>query len=371
MKMKTLKYVLPVIGAVLWTEPCYSFGFPSFDMAEVAGTIKGVITSNMSLLSTGTSTAATAQMLLEKGEGVSSLLKFKDETVEKIKKEAKIAKRDKAASQKAKQRAKQLKKMGEDDAGKVKESADTTKKGVNDVQNTYENIAQKEKVTSSTNSTNSTTYDNSLQNVNVQEEVNVEKVESEKTATMPVNTNERVNSERTFKSMVQPTFDKEANMSIVSRTSYAQSGLTDDGTFVYSDIIAEKCGLDFKDAENEDKVKDCIKTWVLCMHQEDAELALECKDLYQKAMHDQVSADLASSINDKKYATTFEDEVAGDLENKSSAATTEREEGSVSAAISRANQEVLLRMMNAMSSNLIQSSLLAVEQIDASYYEEE
>ncbi|MBE6451006.1 MAG: hypothetical protein E7016_03465 [Alphaproteobacteria bacterium] len=367
MKMKTLKYLLPVIGAVLWTEPCYSLGFPSFDMAEVAGTIKGVITSNMSLLSTGTSTAATAQMLLEKGEGVSSLLKFKDETVEKVKKEAKIAKRDKAASQKAAQRAKQLKKMGEDVSGKVKESADTIKKGVNDVQN----IAQKEKVTSSTSSTNSTTDDNSLQNVNVQEEVNVEKVESEKTATMPVNTNERVNSERTFKSMVQPTFDKEANMSIVSRTSYAQSGLTDDGTFVYSDIIAEKCGLDFKDAENEDKVKDCIKTWVLCMHQEDAELALECKDLYQKAMHDQVSADLASSINDKKYATTFEDEVAGDLENKSSAATTEREEGSVSAAISRANQEVLLRMMNAMSSNLIQSSLLAVEQIDASYYEEE
>ena len=49
---------------MLWTPPCYSFGFPTFDIAEVAGTIKGVITSVQSLTSTVQSTANQAKELL-------------------------------------------------------------------------------------------------------------------------------------------------------------------------------------------------------------------------------------------------------------------------------------------------------------------
>ena len=85
-KLQNLKYTIPVMGIMFWVTPCYSFGFPTFDIAEVAGTIKGVTTSNMSLMSTTSSTASTAQMVIEKGEGVSSLLKFKDDAVEKAKK---------------------------------------------------------------------------------------------------------------------------------------------------------------------------------------------------------------------------------------------------------------------------------------------
>ncbi|MBQ8870116.1 MAG: hypothetical protein IJ019_01920 [Alphaproteobacteria bacterium] len=484
MKNKCLKYVITVAGTMFWSSYAYSFGFPTFDIAEVAGTIKGVTTSNMSLVSTGTSTAATGQMLVEKGDGISSMLKFKDDAAEQAKKAAKNAKKAKARAEKAAKRAKKLEELKQfaadakdvvNTAVMVGVAAQTTYNMISDEVEEYnsskENENQQETSSNATQSVpiakdtirqgevNSSTVKNMNNNsvavssgrtfksqsldvekvvVEKQNQVvkidevnelqrvmksqpnnvesqskslsdtvrevgqiknNVPNVQEKQSAVKEIsdtklsdkvknavdNTNNAskmpVNARpiRTFKSVAKASPDKEANNEynyrFSSKVSYAQagfaSGMTDDGTFVYSDIIADKCGLDFKDAGDEDKVEECIKTWVLCMNQEDAELSLACRKEYQKAMHDQVAADLASSINDKKYATTFDDEVAADLENKSAATTTEREEGSFSAAVSRANQEVLLRMMNAMSSQLLQGSLLAIDQIDPSYYEEE
>ena len=504
-KLQNLKYTIPVMGIMFWVTPCYSFGFPTFDIAEVAGTIKGVTTSNMSLVSTTSSTASTAQMLIEKGEGVSSLLKFKDEAVEKAKKAADEAKKAKTKAEKAAKAAKRAEELGimqkeekktdsqkkdetkEQKASVVEEKQEikpvkTVQDGEQNMASAVKEIEEKDTVKAVTQvdrtfktqtvekdeikevavkpETDLDANDDKLSNKDglvtttvdsmsgvaeipqnqgdskLNEKIAIDSVKQpitslngdlsqieaapqaqlgsisssnadvvqaqpikqldtlggKATVSQPnVGTSSGAVSkspapvlnakpQRAFKQSVLNVSDKYASnehtYKISSRSSFAQmgcpkaSGLTDDGTFVFSDIIAEKCCLDYKDAEDEDKVRDCLKTWVECMNQEDGTKSLECIELYRKAMHDQVSADLSLSINNKKYASTFQVEVMGDIEKKSNAATTEREEGSSAAIVNTANQEVLLRMMNAMASQVLQTSFLAVEQIDASYYEE-
>ena len=107
------------------------------------------------------------------------------------------------------------------------------------------------------------------------------------------------------------------------------------------------------------------------MHNPKKEEALACREEYKKAMHEQIAADLSSSINDKKYASSFETDVAEDLESKSTALTNEREEVAYVGEVNKANQELLLKLMHSMSSRVAQEALRAIEQIDASHYDEE
>ena len=103
----------------------------------------------------------------------------------------------------------------------------------------------------------------------------------------------------------------------------------------------------------------------------DSLAALSCKDEYKKAMHEQVAADLARSLSDKEYSNSFEQDVAEDLEKKSTELSSERDDIAYVGEIGKANQELVLRLMNSMSSRLLQESLRAVELLDASYYDKE
>ena len=92
-KMKSIKYAaLLYTGLMLWTPPCYSFfPWPTFDVAEVAATIKGYVTSTQSMISTVQSTAIEFKKLSSIGDGKSSVkLFFNPEELKKIK-DAKLA----------------------------------------------------------------------------------------------------------------------------------------------------------------------------------------------------------------------------------------------------------------------------------------
>lgn len=474
-KLKAFRYIVPVcLGIMLWTPPCYSFGFPSFDIAEVAGTIKGVVTSAQSYVSTVQSTISQGKELLALGDGLGSIMKFKDEALEAARKATKEAKKLKNLERLKDLRTKieggisTVKSKVEETKDQMGGMVDQAKSKVSDVTDKVQDIKGGDKLEGvvALNNTKTTTTEgispSSVGEINANKVINLSsnssdrafstagtvsgiasvtapisqpaamptptpvakpisqpvaistpaKVQalSDKTVntaaslknptvdmknvnigkdlgkptinTLPVNKTTPVVSKpklnampskgaRTFKST-----QSEINYNTSSKTSFAQlssfkGGTTDDGRFVFSDIFAAKCNLSFEDAENEDKVKECFKTWVLCMSNPKKEEALACREEYKKAMHEQVAADLAASINDKKYASSFDTDVAEDLQSKATSLTNEREEVSYVGEVNKANQELLLRLMHSMSSRIVQDTLLAIEQIDASHYDED
>ena len=149
-----------------------------------------------------------------------------------------------------------------------------------------------------------------------------------------------------------------------------KTGTNNDGKFIYSDIIANKCGINF-DEVDEDKIKECVKIWVLGMGDPNAETATEWKNQYSEALRDHVAGNLADAMVKKNYSASFDTEVADDLDNKSQALSNEREEISFSGKTTQTNQEIMIRLMEAMTSQAITKSWSSVAQIDKSYYEEE
>ena len=171
---------------------------------------------------------------------------------------------------------------------------------------------------------------------------------------------------------------EEQNVSYIYKTSsaYAQvscssfkTGTTDEGKFIYSDIIANTCCLNF-DELDEDKVAECIKTWVMGINDPNAETATEWKKQYTSSLHDHVAADLNKALEQKNYSANFETEVADDLENKSEALTTEREEVSFAGNVNQVNQEIIIRLMEAMTGQVVTEAWSAVNTLELSYYED-
>ena len=167
------------------------------------------------------------------------------------------------------------------------------------------------------------------------------------------------------------------SFSYISRNSlaYAQlqstfkTGTNNDGKFIYSDIIANKCGMNF-DEISEEKVAECVKIWVLGMNDANAETAAEWKDLYKNALHDHVASDVNKALEQKNYSANFDTEIADDLENKADALTNEREEVSFSGQVSQVNQEIIIRLMEAQTGQVVTESLSAVNSLERDYYDE-
>ena len=149
-----------------------------------------------------------------------------------------------------------------------------------------------------------------------------------------------------------------------------KTGTNDDGKFIYSDIIANKCGINFDEVE-EEKVIECVKTWVLGMNDANAETAADWKKEYNKAKRDHVAADLAMALTQKNYSASFDTEVADDLDSKSEALTNEREEISFVGKVAQTNQEVIIRLMEAMTGQAVTEAWSAIEIMDKDYYDEE
>ena len=149
-----------------------------------------------------------------------------------------------------------------------------------------------------------------------------------------------------------------------------KTGTNDDGKFIYSDIIANKCGINF-DEVDEEKVIACVKTWVLGMNDANAETATDWKNEYNKAKRDHVAADLAMALTQKNYSASFSSEVADDLDSKSEALTNEREEISFVGKVAQTNQEVIIRLMEAMTGQAITDAWSAIGIMDKDYYDGE
>lgn len=195
------------------------------------------------------------------------------------------------------------------------------------------------------------------------------------------NTETKVKSSSSTSSEVKSIGDKTSFNDVFSSTNrytlaFAQmqesfkTGTNNDGKFIYSDIIATKCGMNF-DEVSEEKVAECVKVWVLGMNDNNAETATDWQNLYKKALHDHVAADVNKSLEQKNYSANFETKIADDLENKSEALTNEREEVSFSGQVNQVNQEIIIRLMEAQTSQVVTEALTAVTTLEKDYYGEE
>jgi len=165
------------------------------------------------------------------------------------------------------------------------------------------------------------------------------------------------------------------SMKLDSSLAFAQmssfkTGTNDDGKFIFSDEIANKCGMNY-DKFSEDDVANCVKTFVMGLNHDNAQDAQEWLKVYKNSLHDHYAADLATALLQKGYSASFESEVADDLDNKSEALASEREEISFAGKINQVNQEVIIRLMEAMAGQVVTDSWAAIENLDRRYYEDE
>ena len=149
-----------------------------------------------------------------------------------------------------------------------------------------------------------------------------------------------------------------------------KTGTTDEGRFIFPDKIAEKCELNYDEATDE-KIAECIRIWVLDMHNENASDATEAKNQYSYALGQQMGNTIGTSWTHKAYAATFDTAVADDLESKSSTTTTERDILTMVGEVNRANQEVLIRLLDSYASKVMTEALESVPNLDDSFFREE
>ena len=117
-RIMNLGYVILVcIGITFSASPCHAFGFPTFDIAEVGGTIKGVVTDVQSLVSTVQSTISQSKLLQSIGDAVGAVSKFRDENAEKIRQTMQAARRLQNNERLAKLRKKLEEKYGNEGEG--------------------------------------------------------------------------------------------------------------------------------------------------------------------------------------------------------------------------------------------------------------
>ena len=172
------------------------------------------------------------------------------------------------------------------------------------------------------------------------------------------------------------TSEKSASYQINMPMAFAQlgggvkTGYTDMGKFVFSDTLAMECGMGVEDVE-EGKVAECVKMWVMGMSDPNAVVAAEWKKKFMQARHDHVTQDLASALTQKSYSAAFQTEVAEDMEKKAEATSNERDQISYNGKVNQTNQEIILRLMEGMTSQLVTDSLQAIERLDRSYYEQD
>lgn len=146
-----------------------------------------------------------------------------------------------------------------------------------------------------------------------------------------------------------------------------KTGTTDDGKFIYSDIFATKCGMEVKDLSDKN-ISECIKKWVEGMHDPNAEIAAEWRRLYKNVQHDHIANDLAVALTQKNYSANFAT-VSEDLEKKAGALTNEREEISFSGNVGIVNQEIIIRLMEAMTGQVVTDSINAINYLERDYYD--
>ena len=125
--------------------------------------------------------------------------------------------------------------------------------------------------------------------------------------------------------------------------------------------------MEVKDLSDKN-IDECIKKWVLGMHDPNAEIAAEWRRLYKTVQHDHIANDLAVALTQKNYSANLTT-VSEDLEKKAGALTNEREEISFSGNVGIVNQEIIIRLMEAMTGQVVTDSINAINYLERDYYE--
>lgn len=162
--------------------------------------------------------------------------------------------------------------------------------------------------------------------------------------------------EENFRYETISAFAQQAETSV----SEFKTGTTDSGNFIFSDVIATKCGLDMsgdieKAKENltSEKIDECLKKWIVGLNAKNQEEKEAWIEDHLKALHNHVSADLAKALENKSYSATFDETIVSDLDNKSQATTTERDEVSFSGEVARTNQKIVLKLMQSLAAKTL------------------
>lgn len=170
-------------------------------------------------------------------------------------------------------------------------------------------------------------------------------------------------------SAVEIIFLKSEPMGFAQMGDY-KTGSDDEGTFVFSDTIANKCDMGLEDLSLEN-VQNCVKIWVFAMNDPDATNANEAKDEYDKALHDHVAANASKSLDGTAYAASFKKDVAQNLSDKSGTTTSIRDEMAFMGKVMQTNAELMMHLLETDSADLTYNALKEVKLLTKDYYEEE
>ena len=148
-----------------------------------------------------------------------------------------------------------------------------------------------------------------------------------------------------------------------------KTGSDEEGTFIFSDIIANKCCMGLEDL-NEESIQECIRTWVFAMNDPDASDADEAKNEYDKALHDHISADAVKSLDGVAYAASFKKDIAEELRKKSEITTSIRDEEGFMGKLMQTNVDMMMHLLEINASDLTYDSLKEVKILTKEYYDE-
>jgi hypothetical protein len=155
-----------------------------------------------------------------------------------------------------------------------------------------------------------------------------------------------------------------------------KTGTAPGDRFVFSDQIAYECQIGWSGSESEtvtfttDTIKKCLNIWVTGMNDKTQSTKASWVNKYQEALNDQTAEDLATAIVNKTYSATFKQVIAPDSKTKTEAVSTERDGVSAYMMIAAQNQEVILRLMEALAARTITESWKNVRDMQADYLDE-
>ena len=199
---------------------------------------------------------------------------------------------------------------------------------------------------------------------------------SPKTSVLPKKTIEPVPADEKNLNFERTSFKKVSylqNLPIAfaaESSGFAYGVNTDTGRFVISNTMAEWCNINF-DEEDENTIAECIKTMVTDMHNPDSAVAAEYRKKFEQVKKETLEAMIVIAAVNSSYSGGFEESVSKDLESKSDATDTVRDNIAYLSEVERANQEIQRRMLDVQPIALMYQTLEAIETLDKDVYDEE
>ena len=145
---------------------------------------------------------------------------------------------------------------------------------------------------------------------------------------------------------------------------------TVNGVFIFSTRLAQECGVNVKDLEDETIMDKCIKELVKDKSDADASIAQEAEGIYKAIMQETVNALIAESMAKKNEAANYETEVLKKMEETIADTKTTRDDTAGLSLTNMQTQFLLNRILTIYSGQISLDALSAVGGFDKSYYQD-